>query len=649
MNPTANQVEFESGRSFAQMIRSMDPAFESGQSVAQQLRGVPKKTATAAVTNRFDQISKEDAMAMLRGSVTEGDAKLMLTDPRMTLWMKKHNVDPDAATLDRMIHNRLVPNVRKITQNAYGHGAILAKHIGADIAWQPKSATEQDAFATPDERRLPYMIGQGGKGALPSHVQAKDYYTDKVGKNLNNVNPIEQITVGRGISADSGMGMNLHYGSAFDANRLLTDPGQQRSINTFRDVDLVDPLANAPMPQDMARLTAPGETVLTASKDERIESSNLQKFTSKEYTEIVASRRLVDILLENQFELERTPGETLLGDERVFQTPVTKLDPLTQTRPTENTHDVSLKTTELKELAGPGKNLKAALDFMEQQFVKHPVADPNRSNHSLLIPSEQRFAASYTNVTTIGQKTSDDRKLASDVALQPLESNNVFRSISQALQQFDLDASVETKAHVPRRQLDGPFDPRASHGGGEEAVLGPKDFGARTKEHRGVRGEDLLNPSGIGKKIFDTRNFGETTIQVQLRPDNSYITPGSNWKQNAAPVRPGTNANGKAEVRAMATDAPVRGNLTTSAARPVVAGQEVTTRKLGMGNREDAQELNIVLTQQRNRAATSTVRVQEVGEDTTAGRRKAIVMERAGTAAAAPPTSTALAKKVLVI
>lgn len=631
MNPTANQVEFESGHSFAQ-----------------QLRSIPKKSATAGVTNRFDQISKEDAMAMLRGSVTEGDARLMLTDPRMTLWMKKHNVDPDAATLDRMIHNRLVPNVRKITQNAVGHGAILAKHIGADIAWQPKSATEQDAFATPDERRLPYMVAQGGKGALPSHVQAKDYYTDKVGKNLNNVNPIEQITVGRGISADSGMGMNLHYGNAIDPRRLA-DPGQQRSINTFREVDLVNPLANAPMPQDMARLTAAPETVLTATKDERIDASNLQKFTSKEYTEVVASRRLVDILLENQYEFERTPSETLLGDERAFQLPATPYEPLTQTRPTENTHDVSLKVTEFNELAGPGKNLKAALDFMEQQFIAHPMADPNRSNHSIIIPSEQRFAAGYTNVTTAGEKTTSDRKLASDVDVRTLKSNNVFRSIAQALDQFELDASVETKAHVPRRQLDGPFDPRASHGGGEEAVLGPREFGARTKEHRGVRGENLLNPSGVGRKISDTRNFGETTIQVMLRPDNAYVTPGSNMKREAAIARPGTNANGKAEVRALATDVSGGGHLATSAARPILAGQEVTTRKLELGAREDPQELNIVLTQRRNAAASTTTSVREVGEDTTAGRRKAIVVERQGTAAAAPPNSAALAKKVLVI
>lgn len=632
MNPTANQVEFESGRSFAQ-----------------QLRSIPKKSATAGVTNRFDEISKEDAMAMLRGSVTEGDARLMLTDPRMTLWMKKHNVDPDAATLDRMIHNRLVPNVRKITQNATGHGAILAKHIGADISWQPKSATEQDAFATPDERRLPYMVAQGGKGALPSHVQSKDYYTDKVGKNLNNVNPIEQVTVGRGISADSGMGMNLHYGSAFDARSLLPDPGQQRTINTFREVDLVNPLANAPMPQDMARLTAAPEMVLTATKDERIDASNLQKFTAKEYTEVVASRRLVDILLENQYEFERTPSETLLGDERAFQLPATKYEPLTQTRPIENTHDVSLKTTEFNELAGPGKNLKAALEFMEQQFIAHPMADPNRSDHSILIPSEQRFAAGYTNVATVGEKTTSERKLASDTTVRPLESSNVFRSISQALQQFELDASVETKAHVPRRQLDGPFDPRASHGGGEEAVLGPREFGARTKEHRGVRGENLLNPSGVGRKAADSRNFGETTIQVQLRPDNAYVTPGSNMKREAAIARPGANANGKSEVRAMATDVSGGGHMSTSAARPVLSGQEVTTRKLALGNREDPQEISIVLTQQRNKAIASTTSVREVGEDTTSGRRKAIVVERSGTAAAGPPNSAALAKKVLVI
>lgn len=632
MNPTANQIEFESAHSFAQ-----------------QLRGVPKKSATAGVTNHFDEISKDDAMAMLRGSVTEGDARLMLTDPRMTLWMKKHNVDPDDATLDRMIHNRLVPNVRKITQNASGHGSILAKHIGADISWQPKSTTEQDAFASPEERRLPYMIGQGGKGTLPSHVQSKDYYTDKVGKYLNNVNPIEQVVVGKGISADSGMGMNLHYGSALTAQQLVVDPGQQRSINNYRDVDLVNPAPTVPMPQDMARLTPAPENVISATKDERINGSNLQKFMAKDYTETVASRRLADILTENQYELERTPSEALYGDERVFQTPTTRLEPKTQTRPTENTHDVSLKVTEYNELAGPGKNLKAALDFMEQQFISHPMADPNRSDHSILIPSEQKYAATYTNIATLGEKTTSERKLGSDVQVRTLESNNVFRSISQALQQFDLDSSVETKAHVPRRQLDGPFEPRASHAGGQEVVVGPKDFGAITKEHRGVRGENLMNPSGVGRKISDTRNFGETTIQVMVRPENAYVAPGSNWKRDAAPIRPGANANGKSELRSMVTDAPVRGNLTTSAARPILAGSVVTTRKLEMGAREDASTIDIILPQQRNKATTSTTRIQGVGEDTTSGRRKAMMISRAGTAAAGPPTSAALAQKVLVI
>jgi len=619
MNPTANQVEFESGRSFAQQIRT-----------------TTRRGASEAVTNHFDKISKQDAMDMLGGKMTEAETKMLLTDPRMTQWMKENQLGTTTFDLDRMIQNRMVPNIRKITQNSNGHGAILAKHTGADIAWQPKRAVEKTSFATPEETKLPHMIGQNGKGTVPNAAgPGADYYSSMIGKNLNNVSPIEKIVVGKGIAADSGSSMNLHYGSALRPD-MLRDPGEQRSINLYKSIDNMDTSKTRPMPDQLASVSAP-ETVLPMNKDARIETGNMQKFTSKDWTETVVQRNLFDILQTNQFELERSLYNPLVHDATQLNLKHADWDGRTQTRPVENTHTTENKSKEF-ERNNHGRSLKSAIDQMSTEFIRHPEADPMRSAHEIRINSERKFAPRVEAIQT-GDRTHDPRKVASDADVQNRNSGNVqYYSLTTALEQIKQDMSAQMTKVEPR-QLDGTYDPRPSHGGANESVASVQLYGERTESDRGVRTpQDLHVPMGMQFRPSEARNFGETTLFVKDRPETNYITPGAQKGLGSTNVGPGENANGSSSIRMkLVQEHTGLSNQQTSIARPRAdVRTEVTTRKLTMGGTEQAiQAVDETLRSERNKFMRpgSYNDPSKMGEDTR-GTSKKIVRELAGRASA---------------
>lgn len=628
MNPTANQVEFESGRSFANQIRSST-----------------RRVASEAVTNHFDQISKQDALDMLGGRMTEAETKLLLTDPRMSQWMKEHNFDlKNGFDMDRMIQNRMVPNVRKITQNATGHGVILAKHTGADIAWQPKRAVEKDAFARPEETKMPQMIGQNGKSIVPeSAKQGLDYYASMIGKNMNNVSPIEKITVGKGIAADGSSSMNLHYGSALRAD-MLRDPGQQRSINVYKDHDKMDMTSARPAVEQLASVPAPA-TVLPANKDARIESGNIQKFTSKEYTETVAPRNLFDWLQTNQYELGRMPSETIEHDAKLLTIQHPDWNGTSQARPTENTHAVANKTYEYAR-GNHGRSLKSAIEQMSVEFIRHPEADPMRSAHEIRINSERRFAPRVEAIQS-GSATHDPRKVASDLDTQNRNSGNVsYYSLTTALERIKQDMSTEMTKVEPR-QLDGTYDPRPSHGGGKEAIASVQTYGERTGSDRGVRTpQDLPVHAGMNFRATDVRNFGETTLFVKDRPETNYITPGSQKGLGSTNVGPGVNANGSSSIRMkLVKEHTGLSNQQTSLARPRAdIPSVVTTRKLEMGGAvQPTQAVDESLRSERNKFMRpgSYNDPTKMGESTRGGR-KVTLREALGTETAHAPTANVL-------
>ncbi len=628
MNPTANQVEFESGRSFANLIRSST-----------------RRVASEAVTNHFDQISKKDALDMLSGKMTEAETRLLLTDPRMSQWMKEHNFDlSNGFDMDRMIQNRMVPNVRKVTQNALGHGAILAKHTGQDIAWQPKRAVEKTEFVRMEETKMPDMIGHNGKGTVQNTTaRGLDYYSSMIGKNLNGVSPIEQITVGRGIAADGSSSMNLHYGSAMRAD-MLRDPGQQRSINVYKAIDNMDTSKTRPLPEQLASVPAP-EVVIPAMKDARIEASNMQKFTSKEYTETVAPRNLFDWLQTNQYELGRVPNETIEHNLDLLKLQHPEWNGKSQARPTENTHAVENKTYEF-ERSNHGKSLKSAIEQMSVEFIRHPEADPMRSAHEIRINSERRFAPRVEPIQ-LGDATHDPRKVRSDLDLQNKNSGNVqYYSLTTALERIKQDLSTETTKLIPR-QLDGTYDPRPSHGGGQESVPGIQTFGERTEVDRGVRTpQDIPTHMGMQFRPNEVRNFGETTLFVKDRPETNYITPGTRKGLGSTNVGPGENANGKNEIR-MKLVQEHRGlaNDQTSLALPrSEVASVVTTRKLQMGGTvQPTQAMDESLRSERNKFMRpgSYSDPTRVGESTRGGR-KVSLREALGTESAHAPSANVL-------
>lgn len=625
MNPTANQVEFESGRSFANLIRSST-----------------RKVASEAVTNHFDQISKKDALDMLSGKMTEAETRMLLTDPRMSQWMKEHNFDlQNGFDMDRMIQNRMVPNVRKVTQNALGHGAILAKHTGQDIAWQPKRAVEKSTMVRVEETKMPEMIGHNGKALLQSNTSQGLEHV--VGKYLNNVSPIERITVGKGITADGSSSMNLHYGSAMRAD-MLRDPGQQRSINVYKSVDKMDMSSARPAVEQLASVPAP-EVVISAMKDVRIETGNIQKFTSKEYTETVAPRNLFDILKENQFEIERTLYDPLIHDAAQLTIQHPNWNGKSQARPTENTHAVENKTYEY-ERNNHGRSLKSAIDQMSVEFIRHPEADPMRSAHEIRINSERRFAP-RVEAMQLGDATHDPRKVRSDLDLQNKNAGNVnYYSLTTALEQIKQDLSSETTKLLPR-QLDGTYDPRPSHGGGKEAIASVQMFGERTEVDRGVRTpQDMPVHAGMNFRATDVRNFGETTLFVKDRPETNYITPGARRGLGSTNAGPGDNANGKNEIR-MKLMQEQRGlaNDQTSLARPRAdTASVVTTRKLQMGGAvQPTQAMDESIRSERNKFMRpgSYSDPTRVGESTRGGR-KVSLREALGTESAHAPSANVL-------
>jgi hypothetical protein len=397
--------------------------------------------------------------------------------------------------------------------------------------------------------------------------------------------------------------MNLHYGSALRAD-MLPDPGQQRSINVYKNLDNMDVSGTRPRLSQFASVPAP-ETVLPANKDARIETGNLQKFTSKDYTETVAPRNLFDVLNTNRFELERTPGQTLEHDPKQLATSHPNWNGNAQSRPTENTHAVQNKTVEL-ERSNHGRSLKAAIDAMETEFIRHPEADPARSTQEIRINSERKYAATVASIGS-GDATHDPRRLGSEKT----------------------------------------FVPRPSHGGGLESVVGTNAYGANTQTSRGER--TLIDmPVQMGKqfKSTETRTFGETTLEVQDRPETNYVTPGSRWGVGTTNVGPGDNANGKSEVRIkLVQEQRGLSKNQTSAGRPrSEIASVVTTRKLEMGGtvqRTQAEDESLRSERNKFMRPGSYSDPTKVGESTR-GARKVSLREAVGMETAHAPAANVL-------
>jgi hypothetical protein len=558
---------------------------ESNNTFSKEIRkNVIKKNASANLMNKYDQISQEQAMEILNGGMTEDETRRIVNDPRMKLWMMKNDIDISPANLDRFIQNRMVPNVRKITQSdpTTTSNITMKKYVGDDIQWRPKDASEKSNYATPEETRLPQHVTQSGKGMQikqTSEIQ-NEYYRHLASKNLNNFQPIEKVQVGRATRVGG------HYGHV-DQNELARyDPGQQRVQSEYRD-NTIDVNATKPTLKDLAMPR--GEIV----KQENFEArKHLEVDDFLQYSN--AQRNLRDILQEfHTSDYTHVQAEPLMYDSSVFQTQ----QPLLiqgESRDLVDTHDLNLRTV-IQEL-------------------------PNN------------FGVQYKQtVDTVnpGERTKNERKGLPDDSLM---NRNIVKnySLTAALQQFNDPQKI---TNLPRQDLsEDAWVPRQTHGG--RLPKHENDF-------NNTRPDDSLlyeNNGGHGVRFqmndinTTRRQFDVTRESRNFTQESKYTTPGKSFKQNTDAMS-AVNTNQKSYTRPVYENT-FNGSTQNSNGRPVTNEQTVqSSRRLFDEPNSETIKIDIVTKEGRNKqksfVPTTQNRTDAIGEfDQTKNKRT--VVERTG-------------------
>ncbi len=476
------------------------------------------KNASANLLNKYDQITQEQAMEILGGGMTENETRRIVNDPRMKLWMVKNNIDISPANLDRFIQNRMVPNVRKITQTDPTKTSNIAmkKYVGDDIQWRPKNASEKSNYATPEETRLPQHVTQSGKGMQikqTSEVQ-NEYYRQLASKNLNNFQPIEKVQVGKATFVGG------HYGHVDQNDLARYDPGQQRTQSEYRD-NYVDVNSTRPSLQDLAM---PRGDIVKQENFEARKHLEIDSFLDQPN----ATRSLREILKEfHSSEHTHIQADPLMYDASFLQT---KQPVLIQgeRRDLVDTHDLNLRSV---------------------------IRD---------LPSN--FGVSYSqtvNTVNPGERTKDERKTGND----SLINRNIVKnySLTTALQQF---ADPQKITNLPRQDIS------------EDAYVVRQSHGGRLPKHENdfnnTRPDDSLifeNTGGHGVRfqmndINSTRSqFDVTRESRNYTQESTYKTPGKSFKQTTD-ANVIVNTNQKSSTRPVFENT-FNGSTQSSYGRPV--------------------------------------------------------------------------------
>jgi hypothetical protein len=395
------------------------------------------KFTSKKLLNQFDQISGKDAKEMLNPA---NETETILKDPRMTQWMIQNGMDTSPAMMEQMIYNNTVPNIRKITQSdpTNTSGTRLKKYIGSDIDWQDSTTRrmERSDFINPEETRLPQSVGSSGKGTIPAEnsTNTRKFYEQNASKYLNNYQETDRIHVGRGIHADSGSTMNLNYSLGADVLLRNYNPGLQRQIveysPNYNNIDLSNLKSNT--------LDSRGE-YMHKSREQRIESTQLEKFSSELLQNSVAPRTLKSILSENNFtENGRDLSDVLEYNQKFLSTPTPKLIQGTP-RDSISTHDTSDKTIENKQNnIIKGMSLKQMISRVDSEYIQHPERSKNM-NTTIMIESGIR-KKSNDLVRNNAENTLYPRKLSSDVnAFVPLKSHGGGQPKTQSMSTLTQD------------------------------------------------------------------------------------------------------------------------------------------------------------------------------------------------------------------
>lgn len=558
---------------------------ESNNTFSKDINNVIKKNASANLMNKYDQISQEQAMEILNGGMTEDETRRIVNDPRMKLWMIKNNIDISPANLDRFIQNRMVPNVRKITQSdpTSTSNITMKKYVGDDIQWRPKNASEKSNYATPEETRLPQHVTQSGKGMQikqTSEIQ-NEYYRHLASKNLNNFQPIEKVQVGRATRVGG------HYGHVDQNDLARYDPGQQRVQSEYRD-NMIDVGTTKPTLQDLAMPR--GEVV----KQENFEArKHLEVDDFLEYSN--APRNLRDILQEfHSSEHTHKQADPLMYDSTFFQT---KQPVMIQgeARDLVDTHDL---------------NLRSVIRDLPSNFG---VA----------------YRQNLINDERIGEHTKDERKNGND----SLANRNILKdySLTSALQQF---ADPQKITNLPRQQIVDAWVPRQSHGG--RLPKHENDF-------NNTRPDDSLlyeNNGGHGVRFqmndlnTTRRQFDVTRESRNFTQESKYIAPGKSFKQSTD-ASISVNTNQKSNSRPVYENT-FNGSTQNSHGRPVTNDPTIqSSRRLVDEPNSETIKIDIITKEGRNKeksfVPTTQNRTDAMGEfDQTKNKR--MVTERTGAA-----------------
>ncbi len=558
---------------------------ESNNSFSKDLRQQKiTKNASQNLLNKYDSITQEQAMEILGGGMTEDETRRIVNDPRMKLWMIKNNVDISPANLDRFIQNRMVPNVRKITQSdpTSTSNITMKKYVGDDIQWRPKNASEKSNYAAPEETRLPQHVAQSGKGMIDSVTDvSNEYYRQYASKNLNNFQPIEKIQVGKATFVGG------HYGHVDQKELARYDPGQQRTQSEFRDNNNIDTSKTKPTTADLA---APvGEII----KQENFEARKHIEYGDPSNTK-VAQRNLFEILKEFQVMNTHIQDEPLMYDAKQLSTKNPDLL-LGVKRDTLDTHDLNLRSVIRDLPSNFGVNYKQTTDSLD-----------------------------------IGDRTRNERNTGND----SLQNQNILKnySITSALQQF---ADPKKITNVPRQDLsENAYVPRQSHGG--RLPIHENNFNNTRPD------ESLLyeNNGGHGVRFQmndlenSARKFDVTRESRNYTQESKYMTPGKQIKQiNELNTLP-WNTNKKSEMSRHVFEDVRNGSTTNSYGRPTLDSNVIqSSRQLHDEPNGESIKIDITTNEKRNRQKnfmTSSRSVTDALGDFDTTKNKRVVQERTG-------------------
>ncbi len=323
--------------------------------------------------------TKKDSTSKFKQNFTdtslENSTKNILTDPRMTQWMKNAGYDTSPESLERFIQNDMVPNVRKITQPEINSttNIRMQQFVGHDINFKVKGdegGVENSKLRNIEETRLRDSVSTNGKQtqALESEITGR-YYQSYIGNKIQGVSPVEKIQAGRGIDKDGNTTDANSYYVTPDFKEIYKNynPGEQRQIVRLNDTTSLDMNLNTTLPSnsDLIANSRPGEYVLREDK-----TADYTKIQQETFTNTLIPSSNFTILEDrkgnNQF--TNVQNEDLEYAARNVNFPL--LDSAKKVLG-EETHSTENKFME-RRAHGPSRSLKNFTDFQETKLTYYP-------------------------------------------------------------------------------------------------------------------------------------------------------------------------------------------------------------------------------------------------------------------------------------